>query len=336
VRAIFGEGKLLPEPITPGLTIPAGSIVRDRLLGHTDRVSVDSTEAQANQDSYLPSISADGRYVAFESHATNLAPGDTNGRYDVFVRDRQLGTTERVSIGSAGEQGNSDSVNASISADGRYVAFMSESSNLVAADTNGSWDVFVRDLQLGVIERVSLDSNDVQGDGNSGTSTVSISSDGRFVTFESDATNLVPGDTNGTRDIFIRDRQLGTTERVSVDSAGAQGNNTSSYSGWLSISADARYVAFESSIATNLIPQDTNVAPAVFVRDRLGNPNFISLCDPGASGVISCRARIRPAEAVAVATTRQAPAVRLSPPRGERIYRPTASSSRRAGRSRTR
>ena len=278
--------------LVPGDTnVRLDVFVRDRLLGHTDRVSVDSTEAQANQDSYLPSISADGRYVAFESAATNLASGDTNGRYDVFVRDRQLGTTERVSIGSAGEQGNSDSLNASISADGRFVAFSSYADNLVPGDTNGASDVFVHDRQTAQTERVSVGSGGAEGNGNTGSYSdywhgSSISADGRYVAFESEASNLVPGDTNASADVFVRDRQSGTTERVSISSAGGQGNYASGDFG-VSISADGRYVAFES-IATNLVPQDTNVSPDIFVRDRLGNPNFISLCDPGASGVISC------------------------------------------------
>src|SRR5439155_1190150 len=145
--------------------------------------------------------------------------------YDVFVHDRLTGTTERVSVDSAGTQGNSDSVDASISADGRFVAFYSSANNLVPGDTNGAEDVFVHDRLTGTTERVSVDSAGTQG--NSESFLPSISADGRFVAFYSDATNLVPGDTNGFEDVFVHDRLTGATERVSVASAGTQGNSDS-------------------------------------------------------------------------------------------------------------
>ena len=253
--------------------------VRDRQGDTTERVSVDSAGAQGNGDSFEASISADGRYVAFESSATNLVSGDTNGRVDVFVRDRQTGTTERVSVDSAGAQGNGDSLARALSADGRYVAFRSVATNLVSGDTNGVQDVFLRDRQAGTTERVSIDSAGVQGNGDS--SSPSISSDGRYVVFRSAATNLVSGDTSGWRDIFLRDRQSGTTERVSVDSLGAQGNGSSQYP---SISADGRYVAFHS-YATNLVSGDTNGAFDVLVRDRQsGTTERVSVDTAGAQG----------------------------------------------------
>jgi Tol biopolymer transport system component len=272
--------------LVPGDTNTASDIfVRDRLLGTTERVSVDSNGTQADKFSDSPSISADGRYVAFESFATNLVPGDTNGTYDVFVHDRQLGTTERVSVDSNGAQANSSSgPTSSISADGRYVAFASAASNLVPGDTNDASDVFVRDRLLGTTERDSVDSAGAQGNGPYGSGSPSVSADGRYVVFASESTNLVPGDTNGTNDIFVRDRLLGTTERVSVDSAGAQANSDSSYP---SISADGRYVGFTSN-ASNLVPGDTNAFADMFVRDRLGDPSFTSLCTAGMGGVIAC------------------------------------------------
>jgi Tol biopolymer transport system component len=268
--------------LVPGDTNGTEDIfVRDRQLGTTERVQPGLGGAQANQFSDFPSISADGRYVAFRSEASNLVPGDTNGRLDVFVRDRYLGTTERVSLDSSGAQGNGDSLYPSISASGRYVAFTSDATNLVPGDTNGTEDIFVRDRQLGTTERVSLDSGGAQVNGNSYYP--SISTDGRDVAFTSDATNLVPGDTNGSTDIFVRDRQLGTTERVSLDSGGAQGQNGSDVP---SISADGRYVAFES-LATSLVMGDTNMRRDIFVRDRDAS-GFTSLCDPGAGGVLPC------------------------------------------------
>jgi Tol biopolymer transport system component len=256
--------------------------VRDRQLGTTERVSVDSGGAQANHFCDSPSISADGRYVAFRTDANNLVPGDTNGIPDIFVRDRQLGTTERVSLDSSGVQGNGSSFYPSISGSGRYVAFFSDASNLVPGDTNGLDDIFVRDRQLGTTELVSVDSGGAQG--QYGSYSPSISTDGRYVAFTSDAPNLVPGDTNASSDIFVRDRQLGTTERVSVASGGAQGQYGSDVA---SISADGRYVGFES-LATNLVLGDNNASRDIFVRDRLGGTEFSSMCDPGAGGVIAC------------------------------------------------
>jgi Tol biopolymer transport system component len=250
--------------LVPGDTTGSGDIfVRDRQSGTTERVSVDSGGAQGNGGSYAPAISADGRYVAFDGSATNLVPGDTNGFSDVFLRDRQSGTTERVSISSGGVQGNGYSYFPSISADGRYVAFESSATNLVAGDTNAFVDVFVRDRLSGTTERVSISSGGVQGNG--GSDAPSISADSRYVAFQSYANNLVLGDTNGFVDVFVRDRQSGTTERVSVDSFGAQGNDHSYVP---SISADDLYVAFHS-YATNLVPGDTNGFADVFVHNRL-------------------------------------------------------------------
>jgi Tol biopolymer transport system component len=172
------------------------------VLTKTKRVSVSSAEVQGNNGSYNPSISADGRFVAFGSDATNLVGGDTNGWEDVFVRDRRTGKTRRVNLSSAGAQGNDHSFNPSISADGRLVAFGSSATNLVGNDTNGFDDVFVRDRRTGKTRRVSVSSAGTQGDG--GNFNPSTSSDGRFVGFESFAANLVGGDTNGFEDIFVR------------------------------------------------------------------------------------------------------------------------------------
>ncbi len=236
--------------------------VHDRQSGATERVSVDSLGAQATGESRSPSMSADGRYVAFWSYARNLDSGDTRGWADVFVHDRQSGATERVSVDSLGMQGDEGSFDPSISADGRYVAFWSTASNLVGGDTNNAWDAFVHDRQSGTTERVSVDSLGAQGNGSSYSP--SISADGRHVAFWSHATNLVGGDTNGYVDIFVHDRQSGTTERVSVDSLGAEGHDSSFDP---SISADGRYVAF-SSYATDLVGGDTNGWSDVFVHDR--------------------------------------------------------------------
>ena len=160
-------------------------------------------------------ISGDGRFVAFVSAATNLVTGDNNNAADIFVRDRQAGTTTRVSVTSTGGQANGASSDPAISADGRYVAFVSRATNLVAGDTNGVRDVFVHDRQTGATTRISVNSSENQG--NAESLAPSLSADGRYVAFASSASNLVTGDTNSTSDVFVRDRQAGTTTRVSVE-----------------------------------------------------------------------------------------------------------------------
>ena len=246
----------------------------------TTRVSVDSAGGQANDGScqtYGSSISGDGRYVAFESHADNLVPGDTNGWQDIFVHDRNTGQTTRVSVSSTGGQGDDDSWQPSISADGRYVTFLSWADNLVGDDTNNWGDIFVHDRITGQTTRVSVSSTGAEADSYSnGTS---ISADGRYVTFDSCACNLVPGDTNGVADIFVHDRITGQTTRVSVSSTGTEANEAS-YDP--SISADGRYVAF-TSLAENLVGDDTNYWEDIFVHDRItGQTIRVSVDSAGA------------------------------------------------------
>lgn len=256
-------------------------LVRDRQTGLTTRISVSSSSMEGNNDSFSPSISADGRYVAFESYATNLVIGDTNTATDIFVRDRQTGQTTRVSVASDGTQGNDDSSSPSISADGQYVAFESWAPNLVTGDTNGSLDVFVHGRQTGQTTRVSVSSSGVQGDKDS--CSPSVSADGRFIAFNSDATNLVTGDTNGYGDVFVRDLQIGQTSRVSVSSDGSQGDDWSGYSG-VSINADGQFVAFNSD-ASNLVSGDTNGYGDVFVHDRQnGHTTRASVSSDGTQG----------------------------------------------------
>jgi Tol biopolymer transport system component len=246
-----------------GDTNGAGDVfVHDRQTGETSRVSVASNGTQGNGSSSFSALSADGRYVAFWSGASNLVTGDTNGVSDVFVHDRQTGQTSRVSVATDGTQGNAQSVIPDISADGRFVSFHSEASNLVVDDTNETWDAFVHDRQTGHTSRVSVASDGTQS--NAGSWITSISGDGRYVTFMSDANNLVADDTNGSRDIFVHDRHAGQTSRASIASDGTQGNWPST---WPFISANGRYVSF-SSIASNLVPNDTNGVSDAFVHDR--------------------------------------------------------------------
>ena len=234
--------------------------VRDRLLGTTERVSVDSIGTQSDFGSEDPKISADGRYVAFQSDATNLVAGDTNGASDIFVHDRQTGTTERVSVATGGAEGGAPSLQPRLSGNGRYVAFSSDAVNLVGGDTNGATDVFVRDRQAATTIRVSVDSSGAQATGTSPLGAISF--DGRFVTFASDAPDLVAGDTNGIQDVFLRDLLDGTTSRVSVDT---QGNEADGPSSWPAVSGDGSIVLFESD-ATNLVAGDTNGALDCFVH----------------------------------------------------------------------
>jgi Tol biopolymer transport system component len=260
--------------------------VRDRVAGTTRRVSVSTAGRQANGDSWGATISADGRYVAFSSKASNLVVGDTNGQADVFVRDRTLATTRRVNVSSSGAQGNSWSWSASIAASGRYVVFTSNASNLVAGDTNGTTDAFLRVLGSGKTKRVSVSSTGAQGNGASNAG--SVTPDGRYVAFDSRATNLVNGDTNGYTDVFVRDRSAKTTERVSVSSTGQQGveyeNGSPADSTGGSISADGRYVVFDS-VAASLTESDDLDDWDVFLHDRVtGTTVMVSVSASGEPG----------------------------------------------------
>ena len=262
----------------------ADVFVHDRVTGETERVSIASDGTQGTSGSFYPSISADGRHVAFFSFAAGLVPEDTNASNDIFVHDREMGTTERVSIASDGTEGNGHAFrDPSISADGRYVAFSGVATNLVPGDTNGAEDVFVHDRQTGKTERVSVSSDGAEGDSSS--LVPSISADGRYVTFHGIATNLVPGDTNGLADTFVHDRATGITERVSIASDGAEGDGNSH--GWPAVSSDGGLVAFHS-IATNLVPGDTNgeFGFDMFVRHRGSAVGVVQLAaTPGETGI---------------------------------------------------
>ena len=245
--------------------------LRDTQENTTTRVSVSSSGEEGN--SYIwgdntPSISADGRYIAFESYASNLVDGDTNEAGDVFVRDTVSNTTIRVSVNSSGEEGNQSSRSHAISADGRYVVFSSYASNLVDGDTNEADDVFVRDTVSNTTTRISVSSSGEEGNGDSTYS--SISADGRYIVFSSRASNLVDGDTNGQSDVFLRDTQENTTTRVSVSSSGEEGNSDMPGDSTPSISADGRYVVFPSN-SSNLVENDTNGFNDIFLRDTQTN-----------------------------------------------------------------
>lgn len=194
------------------------AFVTDLRTGATERVSVSSDGQQGNSFTLTPTLSADARYVGYNSGATNLVAGDTNGQTDSFVFDRQTRTTTRVSVATGGGQSDGLSSPPSFSADGRYVVITSDATNLVAGDSNGQTDVFVHDRTTRVTSRVSVGSSGTQGD--LGSREGSISGDGRYVTFHSDATNLVADDTNATTDVFLHDRTTGVTSRVPAPRAG--------------------------------------------------------------------------------------------------------------------
>jgi archaellum component FlaF (FlaF/FlaG flagellin family) len=231
-----------------------------------DRIRGVSEHVLKSFASFTPSISADGRFVAFSSLDSNLVTGDTNIVSDVFVYDRVSDIVKRISISSSGIEGNDESRYPAISADGRYVAFSSAASNLVPGDTNGFLDIFVHDRVTSKTERVSVSSKGRQGNNEAlWPDKISISADGRFVAFASHASNLVPGDTNSVLDIFVHDRLIGATERVSISSEGQQSNGSSITP---SISANGRFVASQSGIM-NLTPWDSSSkCPVVFIHDR--------------------------------------------------------------------
>jgi len=282
--------------------------VRDLLAGTTERVSLSSGGEPANSSCTQAAISPGGRWVAFISFATNLVPDDTNDLIDIFIHDRQSGLTERVNLSSDEEQANASGSGPTVSEDGRFVAFYSDATNLVPDDTNDLKDVFVHDRVAGTTERVSISTSGEQGDGNSPdpavrgfiASSPQITPDGRYVTFFSSSGNLVPGDTNTCPpvfqipgrcpDVFVRDRVLGTTERVNLSSAGAQANDRTSDP---VITPSGQIFAFFSA-AGNLVSNDNNPCPPIFpvncadifVRE---SASTTSAGDAGLEGVASAR-----------------------------------------------
>ncbi len=261
--------------VTGTVALPAGSATASAPPGPV-RVSVSSAEAQSDGASFGAGLSFDGRYAVFSSDASNLVRADTNGTRDVFVRDRQAGTTRRVSLSGTGAQGNEESFGISITPDGRYVAFTSRASNLVGGDTAGQTDAFLKDLRTGRTTRISVSGTGAQG--NSESTGPKISANGRYVVFQSWATNLVEGDTTAdAADVFVRDLRTRTTDLVSVSSTGEQAND---YTAGVAISDDGRYVTFVS-YATNLVPGDTNDAADVFLRDRRAGTTTRLTVGPG-------------------------------------------------------
>jgi hypothetical protein len=228
----------------------------------TKLVSKGPASVQGNTDSGEPEVSANGRFVVYESEAENLVSNDDNGDMDIFLYDRKKNKTKRVSVNSSGLQAHGKSYDSSISANGRYILFTSEADDLVPGDGNNSSDVFVYDKKKKTTKRVSVRGAGIEGDSNSWNA--SISADGRFVAFGSEARNLVASDSNNEADVFVRDLKKKKTKLVSIKSNGVQGDDESGDS---HISANGRFIGF-SSDASNLVSKDNNGETDVFVHDR--------------------------------------------------------------------
>ena len=240
--------------------------VRDTVANTTTLITKGIGGAQTNSGSYAPTLSADGRYLAFESVASNLYSGDTNNAPDIFLYDRVTNALSVVSTNTGGGFANGSSTKARISGDGNSVAFYSSATNLVSGDTNGASDVFVRSLNSGTTSLASVTTAGAQGHGNSGFDSIAISYNGKIIAFDSLASDLVSGDTNGTSDVFVRDITnpfSPTTTRVSLSAAGTQSGGINYLD---AMTPDGRFILFETDAI--LVGSDTNADYDLFIRDR--------------------------------------------------------------------
>lgn len=304
--AVSGDGRFVAFESSQTDLVPSDTngysdiFVRDRDLdadgvfdesgagnSSTVRVSVDSAGAQGNGASYFPTVSSDGRYVAFKSSSTNLVAGDLNNDADIFVRNRDTDqdgifdeagatSTSRVSVNTANGDPNGASTGPSVSSSGLYIAFESDATNLVSGDNNGTQDVFRRDGDAGSTVMVSKTASGQQG--SLASSGAAVSANGRVVAFESSSTNFATPEGTGT-DIFAW--ESGALETVTVAAGGGGQNNAS---GGASVSSTGRFIAFRS-FASNLVAGDTNGQIDAFVRDRsAGTTARISVSSTGAQG----------------------------------------------------
>jgi len=253
--------------------------VRDLKLGTTTRVSVSSAGDEADSDSQAARISPNGRYVVFQSSASNLgAPAGTPSLVVIYLRDFKKGVTEAISVGATGESADAGSSRATVSANGRWVAFTSFATNLVAGDTNGKRDVFVRDRKKGVTTRVSVTSagEELVG-GTFGSFIGAIAANGKYVAFATDAPGLDPVDLNGLSDVYVHSMKKGTVQRISVGFDGSDADGISALaSDTLWISGNARWIAFSSG-SSNLVADDPNGGVAdVFVADRVKHKTVLA------------------------------------------------------------
>ena len=261
----------------------ADIFIRDRLTNTLELVSQSTGGVQANERCFIYDMTPDGIFVSITTLATNLYSGDTNGVFDVAVRDRLNGVTERISIGTLGTEPNGESRGGPISADGRYVLFDSLASNLVSGDSNGFRDVFLRDRLAGTTTRVSVGMGGAEANGIS--TAMGISDNGNQILIRSTASNLVIGDTNNVQDLFLIDLALGTTTLVHI---GHMGQQATSNPNQAALSGDGRIVAF-SSLANNLVPNDTNPGSDLFVHDTLTSETILATVNSeGVQGAIPC------------------------------------------------
>lgn len=295
--AISGNGRYVAfASAATNLVADDGNGILDVFLCDTkslgiERISVDQGGGDANGSSSFPAVSASGRYVAWDSAAADLVPFDGNGDDDVFVRDRKTGETFRVSVSSAGTEGNEESENAAISANGRVIAFDSDADNLVADDLNEATDIFVHDRKTGETTRVSVSTEGAEADGFSFNP--AISANGRYVAFRSSAINLVEADGNGSDDVFLHDLKTGATVCASVDDAGVPQGLCA---GRVALNANGRYLLFNST-SPDLVADDTNGDDVMdsFVFDRVTGvvervtlgPDDVQAEDPVGGGIFT-------------------------------------------------
>jgi subtilisin family serine protease/Tol biopolymer transport system component len=251
--------------------------LRDMFEKTTLRLSVGLGGIESDGTSDWPAISRDGRFVVFDSDGTTLSPNDRNNSFDLFVYDRDTQQLELISKSSAGVRANSDSGFASISGDGRFVAFESWASNLETGDNNLAADIYLRDRQLGTTRRISVSNTRIASDASSFSP--SLSADGRFVAFESRANSLMPGDGDLTSDIFLYDRNASKLSKMSYSGIGAAAREDCFLP---RLSADGRHVVFDSQ-AFNLVAGDGNAAGDVFVLDRSDAPADLQIRNQGES-----------------------------------------------------
>ena len=269
--AVSGNGRYVVfSSSATNLVADDGNGVLDVFLCDTktleiERISVDEAGGDANGSSSFPAISASGRYVVWDSSATDLGPLDENSEDDVYLRDRKTGVTTRVSVTSAGAESDGQSEDAVISANGRKIAFDSDSTDLVEGDLNGASDIFVHDRKSGETVRVSVTSEGAETNGSSASP--AISANGRFVAFRSSGADLVEDDGNGSDDVFLHDLKTGTTICASVNEAGVPQGECA---GEVALSGNGRFVMFNSE-SPNLVPDDTNGDDVMdsFVFDRV-------------------------------------------------------------------
>lgn len=263
--AISADGRWVAYLFGP----PEGSAnqvyLYDRVTQTNTLVSASASGEAGNGNCSGLSLSDDGRYVAFDSFADNIALPDTNEKADVFVYDRATGRATLASQSAEGQQGNGHSIQPALSATGRYLVYLSEAGNLVPGDTNQQTDVFLCDRATGAVSRESLSRQGTQLTGHS--SAPGVSADGRYVAFLSSAAELVPGSYR-QGNVFVRDRVSGQVTLASLTLSGAP---SLSFCGGPCISADGRAVAF-SSEAPNIVRDDTNQRSDVFVHDRDSTP----------------------------------------------------------------